>query len=82
MPDNLPGVKQACLYILLLKPGIPLQDRFRGVTGSEHRENMFNGQSASSDDRLATEDVGIHGYPPKDVLIVHGILLSKLLAKK
>jgi hypothetical protein len=42
--------------VIPLHPRIALQDRIDCVLGREHAEDVFDGQSVSSDDRLAAEN--------------------------
>ena len=55
------GKEEAGLDILRLQHRVFLKNRFRGVAGGQHSEDVFHGDSHVADDRLAAEDVGAHG---------------------
>jgi hypothetical protein len=63
MTYDLTGIEKARLDIFLLKPRISFQDGIRAVSSCKHCQDMFNSQTMPSNDWLAPENMGIHGYP-------------------
>ena len=76
------SVCEAGLNILLFQPWIALEDRVRCVTCCQHTENMLDGESAASDNRLATEDAWIDCNAfQKGVFVrygIHGPIIAQL----
>jgi hypothetical protein len=52
MADVFPREDQACANIFGFEPRIPLQNRFRRISGRQHIQHVFHGKSAAADDRL------------------------------
>lgn len=64
-------IDQAGPDVLSLKPRIPFEDDLRGVSCGEHARHVLDGESPTTDDRLAAEDLGVHGNSPKEICFVH-----------
>ena len=72
--DEPVSVSEAGLNILTFQPWIALKDRVRRVTRRQHTEDMLDGESATSDNRLATEDARVDRNAfQKGVFIRRGI---------
>jgi hypothetical protein len=52
--NDFAGINQASLNIFFFEEGISREDRFNRVAGSEHIENMLDGNSTTANDRLPT----------------------------
>ena len=63
MPDETMSVLQVGADVVTLEPGVTLEDRFGRVCCCKHLEDMFDGQTSPTDDRLPPEDLWIHDDP-------------------
>jgi len=52
MSDETMGVLQTGADVVTLEPGITFKDRFRGVTGRKHLEDVLDVQASPADDGL------------------------------
>jgi len=71
MADQPAGIDKAGPYVLYLEPWISLENDFRAVTRGEHPEHVLDREAAPTEDRLAAENLGVHGDSPKEIGFVH-----------
>lgn len=71
MADQPAGIDQAGPYVLYLEPRISLENDFRAVPRGEHPEHVLDREAAPTEDRLAAENLGVHGDSPKEIRFVH-----------
>lgn len=55
--DDSPGVHETGADVFGLQPRVTAQDDLRGVSCGEHSEDVLDGKTMPSDDRLAAEDL-------------------------
>ncbi len=65
------GIGQTGEDVLLLQPGIALEESFEIVTGRKHCPGMLYGQSAHADDGFAAEDGRIVRNAFQQLVFVH-----------
>jgi hypothetical protein len=70
--DEPAGIDQACPNIVSLEPGVTFKNRLGRITSRQHCQNMLDRQTATANDRFASENPGIHGDPLEDFIFVHG----------
>ena len=61
--DQPMGINQTGLNVGYLQPWVSFKNRFRSIARREHAQDMFDCEPTTSNNGLATEDVGIHGDP-------------------
>jgi hypothetical protein len=71
MSDEPVGISQAGLDIRWFQPRISLKNGFRGITSCQHAKDMFDRQPASTDNRFATENFGIHRDSLEKNVFIH-----------
>jgi len=54
------SINEAGLNVFRLKPSIALEDGLRGVTGRQHTQYVFNGETMAPNNRLTAKDFGVH----------------------
>ncbi len=72
MADESVGIGKTGLDILTLQSRIATEDRSLRVTGRQHAKDMHNGEAATSDNRLPTENLRVHRDAFEKELLVHG----------
>ncbi len=80
MADESVGIGKTSLDILTLQPPIVMKDRVRLVTRSQHTKDMFDSESATSDNRLPGENLRVHRDAFKKELLVHTASLGGMIA--
>ncbi len=72
MRDEPVGVDEASANILGYQPGVSLENRFGCVASCEHAQDMLDGQTPSSDDGLAAENIRVDRDPFQQFGFAHG----------
>ena len=61
------GKEQTRLYVVRLEERVFRQNRFCGVPGGKHSQDVLDGDAQVPNDGLAAEYVGAYGYPAQQL---------------
>ena len=69
--DGAAGEDEAGPDVFGLQPRVSCEDGLRGVTRTQHPEDVLHGEPASANDRLAAEDLRVAGDASEKFGLVH-----------
>jgi hypothetical protein len=64
MTNDPAGVREASKNVVALKPRVRAQEVVHGVSRREHAQHVFDGQTATPNNRLPAEDLRINCNAP------------------
>ena len=68
-----PGVEQTGANVLDLQPRIAFENRFHGIAGREHAQDVLDREPSAANNRFAAENLRIERDPFQEFLFVHRI---------
>ena len=78
--DDASGIEKAGPNVFGFKPGVTPEDCFGSIARCKHPKDVLDGQSMSSDDRLAAEDLGVGGNACQKVgFVVHCPMTPRIM---